>query len=490
MPVNFSGARNGASFHFAGTDRTMLLSATLFVAALACAPGAVSDAVGPATPAPVATIAVVLASTSVVAGSATQATATILDSTNHVLTGYSVEWSSANPAVVTVGSDGAVRAVASGSSSVIATSNGKHGGATIVVTTPATVASGRWVTGYYVGYQRDLYPEQTIDFTNLTHITVGRIRPTVTGGLITDFDIDAINGPAMARTISARAHQANRKALLMLGGAGEHDGFVGAASSANRAAFVQKLLWVMSDLGYDGLDVDWEPIDAVDQAPLLALLTDLRSARPGIILTIPVGWVNTNFPAIDPWYVRVASVVDQMNIMTYEMAGNWGGWTSWYSAALFDAQPTHPSSIAASAAAYKSAGIATSKLGIGVPFYGTCWRNVIAPRLTLGSGADVYASDNDMSYTNIMSLYYVAAARSWDPVAQVPYLSYLTAKGPNNCNFISYDDPQSVAAKGNFVKANGYGGAIIWTLAQGHLPTAAAGQQDPLLTALYGAIAP
>ncbi|HEX5830373.1 MAG TPA: hypothetical protein VFY16_05280 [Gemmatimonadaceae bacterium] len=62
-------------------------------------------------------------------------------------------------------------------------------------------------------------------------------------------------------------------------------------------------------LGYDGIDVDWEPINAEDRAPLLALLQELRAARPGMLLTIPVGWVNTNFAGtVDSWYAQVAQV--------------------------------------------------------------------------------------------------------------------------------------------------------------------------------------
>src|SRR5690349_11590096 len=63
--------------------------------------------------------------------------------------------------------------------------------------TPPPPATGRWVSGYYVGYQRSLYPEQSLDFTYMTHVIVGRIRPTSSGGLITNFDLDDVNGPAM-----------------------------------------------------------------------------------------------------------------------------------------------------------------------------------------------------------------------------------------------------------------------------------------------------
>lgn len=468
------------------------VSAVAALVGLCCAPGKVVD---PAPPAPVAAIQVVLGSNSMSVGGTAQATATLLDSRGQALTGRTVTWSSANPGVASVSSQGAITALADGNTAITAASEGRSGtaGLTVAAATPPPPpppSSGRWVTGYYVGYQRDLYPETEIDFSTLTHVTVGRIRPTTTGGLVTDFDIDPITGPAMARTIATRAHQAQRKALLMLGGAGQHDAFVGAASSANRGAFVQRLLQVLDDFGYDGLDIDWEPINSSDQAPLLALLQALRAGRPGIILTMPVAWKNANFPTVDPWYLQAAAVVDQVNMMTYEMAGNWGGWESWHSAALHDAQAAHPTSVEASASAYRAAGIPAAKIGVGVASYGSCWQGTAAPRQALPVTADVVASDNDMSYANIMSQYYVGSARVWDAIAQVPYLSFATGHGPKACSFISYEDEQSVTAKGSFVKANGYGGAILWTIGEGHLSTAAAGQRDPLARALYTAIAP
>lgn len=356
---------------------------------------------------------------------------------------------------------------------------------------PPPPPTGRWLSGYYVGYQRSLYPESAVDFSSLTHIFVGRIIPTTSGGVLTHFDIDNTNGPIMARNLSTLAHQAGRKAVLMLGGAGEHAGFVGAASSANRATFVANLLRTMDELGYDGIDVDWEPINAEDRAPLLALLQALRAARPNMILTIPVGWVNTNFPGtVDSWYATVAGVVDQMNLMTYDMAGPYPGWVTWHTSALFDHQSNHPSSIASSIQVYRNVGIPASKLGIGIGFYGTCWRGATGPRQAIGSGVSLVASDNTMSYRNIMTSYFESGARHWDDLAKVPYLSFATPKGPQQCNYVSYDDEESLTGKGAWVKANGLGGAIIWTINQGHLPNAPLGQRDPVLTAAYNAIVP
>jgi GH18 family chitinase len=275
----------------------------------------------------------------------------------------------------------------------------------------------------------------------------------------------------------------------MRGGAGEHDAFVAAASDLNRARFVQNLLRTMDDLGYDGIDVDWEPILPGDRQPLLALLRELRAARPGIILTIPVGWVNANFPGeVDGFYAELAGLVDQMNVMSYDMAGNYGGWESWHSSALYGHAPSRPSSIESTVDRYLAVGVPPGRLGIGVGFYGSCWRGVTEPRVPL-DGRDVSQgnSDNAMSYANIMRDYRPAATRHFDAAAQVPYLSSAAGAGPQRCNFISYEDAESIAAKGAFVRDRGLGGAIVWTINQGHLPDAPAGGRDPLMRAMQAA---
>ncbi|MGZ8414318.1 MAG: glycosyl hydrolase family 18 protein [Gemmatirosa sp.] len=354
---------------------------------------------------------------------------------------------------------------------------------------PPPPTGARWVSGYYVGYQRGLYPESEVDFSNLTHLLVGRIRPAATGGVIANFDVDDVAGPQMARTLSTRAHQAGRKALLMLGGEGEHDGFVGAASAANHARFVTNLLATMDALGYDGLDVDWEPIEQADRAPLLALLDALRAARPGILLTVPVGWVNMNFASeqADPWYVQLAARVDQMNVMSYSMAGPWG-WEVWHHSPLTDHAGMRPSSVSGSVQAYRAAGVPAAKIGVGIGAYGSCWHSPVTPRQMPGPGVMMSFGDNAMSYTNIMSQYFAAANRVWDAAAQVPYLSFPSPRGPAGCAFVSYEDEQSVAAKGAFVRTQGLGGTIVWTIGQQHMRGAPAGSRDPLLKAAYRSI--
>ncbi len=356
--------------------------------------------------------------------------------------------------------------------------------------TPHPATPTRWLMGYYAGYERSLYPENTIDFSLLTHIMVGAIEATPTGGVTTDFWVDPVNGPIMARTIATRAHQAGRSAVLMLGGAGYRNNLVAATAPAIMPTFVANLINTMNSLGYDGIDVDWEPILPSDQVPLLDLVKRLRAAQPSMLLTMPVGWVSSNSPTVDPWYGTVAMQLDRMSVMTYGMADNWGGWVSWHQGALYGAGANHPSSVATSARPYVLAGVPRKKLGIGLGFFGSCWSGVTTMLQPLGANDRVIASDGAMSYVNITNSYYNAAAYRWDATARAGYLSFASPTGPQGCSMVSYEDPASVTEKGTALKAAGLGGAIIWTIGQGHFLNAPVGQQDPLLSVAYNAIVP
>jgi len=83
---------------------------------------------------PVASVSVSLASSSISTGATTQATATLRDANNNVLTGRVVAWSSGNTAVATVNGNGLVTGVGAGTTNITATSEGKTGNASVTVT--------------------------------------------------------------------------------------------------------------------------------------------------------------------------------------------------------------------------------------------------------------------------------------------------------------------------------------------------------------------
>ena len=442
---------------------------------------------GPTVAPPVASVTVTLASGTMSVGQTARATVVVKDASGAILLGRPTAWSSSDEGIVTVTADGTVAAIAVGTASIAATSEGRQGAAVVsVIAPPPPPSADRWVTGYWVGYQRDLYPETAVDFSLLTHLIVGSVGVSASGAVNTDFFLDPTTGPQVARTLATRAHQAGRKALLMIGGSGQRDNLVGATSPANVTMFVARLLATLDALGYDGFDIDWEPMVDSDKPQILALLQRLRTARPGLVLTFPIGWSNTFFDGPGAWYVNVAPLVDQLNVMSYGMADNWDGWQSWHQSALSGEGSTHPTSVSVVLNKYVGWGIPAAKLGVGLGFYGSCWRGPTAPLQSPGSG--VVASDNTMSYANILASYYVSTAYRWDATAKAGYLSFTTPTGPAGCTMVSYEDEQSIAEKGGFIKSTGLGGAMIWTIGQGHLSSAPAGKQDPLLKAAFTAV--
>ena len=444
-----------------------------------------STAVSATVRAPVPVVSIALSPTSAsLAPSATRTfTATVTGSTHTAVT-WSVQQ---GPGGGTVTSGGVYSAPQTpGTYHVVATSQAdttKKATATVTVTAPPPGNGGKWVSGYYTGWNADLYPPEKVDFSAMTHIIVGRALPRADGTLSTAFDNS--NGPQMARTLATRAHAAGRKAIIMVGGAGEHAGWVGAASSANRAKFVQNLLSAMDSLGYDGLDIDWEPVETADKPNLLALVKELRAARPNMLLTFPIGWININNTAdVDPWYVNLVPYLDQINIMSYEMIGPWDGWQSWYTSALHGHAPNRPTSVSASLNGWVSAGIPKAKLGMGIPFYGMAWRNISGPYQAFTNWSDYVGSDNSFTYKKIQQLA-ASGTYHWDAVAGASYLTFNPPVEDGSVRWISYDSPQTIAAKGAYARDNGFGGTIIWTINQGC--TNPATGANPLLDAVKGA---
>jgi chitinase len=80
-------------------------------------------------------------------------------------------------------------------------------------------------------------PADEIEWNALTHIAVGVAAPRRNGTIDTSFDLGG-QGPAFARDVTQRAHANGVVPILMVGGAGVHDGFKAAASKKHRKAFV------------------------------------------------------------------------------------------------------------------------------------------------------------------------------------------------------------------------------------------------------------
>ena len=402
--------------------------------------------------------------------------------------------------------------------------------ATVHVRAP-TAPSSAWVTGYYAGWYWNTYPPEKVDMTAMTHFVFGRVAPG--SGTLAGQPGQVINGAASAQELPgspyapqtvedflvSRAHASGRKALIMLGGAGDGMGFYRSTADGVRRTFVVNLVNYMVQHDYDGIDVDWEDCltpsnectiasGAEAQRRLKALLSELRTeanARPRyqgagrqLIVTFPWYAKNINFlepgGRVEQWEADVANMVDQFNLMSYGIGTAYvaPGWRSWLSAPIYGATGETPYDLDTSIRAYVATGVPRRKIGIGIGFYGMFYSpDITAPRQALSGGTQLHADDNALAYNELRrNGFLTRGTYSWDTVARVGYRSYSAANGyPNGyrpsagwpaAGMLSYEDEASIRAKGAWVRNpdTAVGGTIIWVINYGWLDDT---QTNPLL---------
>ena len=357
-------------------------------------------------------------------------------------------------------------------------------GLCLILSPRASVAQTvSWVSAYYAGWQSSYLPPDSIDFTAITQLIHFSVYPT--GGASFDGTGNGMTASHMSATVQA-AHRAGKKIILCVGGYGAD--FKDAVSPAYRSQSIANLVAYMTTYGYDGLDIDWEPVQ--DEPNFLIWIAQLRSAmqavNAGALLT------DAAF-SFDQAVVDARDSFDQINLMTYDMAGPWPGWVTWHNSPVSDGGFRFPStggpppSANGSVDEYLAAGVPASKLGIGTDFLGYYWTGgdgtptggVTAPRQSYTVTPSVRSN---VQYYEIMDTY-EAYPQLWDSSAQASYIS-IDKPGSANDMFISLDNERTEYAKADYVRSKGIGGIIIFELGAGYRANQPPGQKDFLLQAV------
>lgn len=339
-----------------------------------------------------------------------------------------------------------------------------------------------WISAYYPGWQQHNLPAAGIDFGALTHLIHFSVLPQADGGL--DWRKHDLDENHVAETVK-RAHAAGRKILLCIGGADSAAAFRDVLTAKKRTGFVQMLVEAMQTHGYDGLDIDMEPMTAGDEEDYAAFIRDLRTEmrrrKPSSILTAAVG----DLPAL---FAGLQDQFDQINVMTYDLSGAWDGWVTWHNSALWNNGWKFPGSerqlpgVDLKIREWLDAGVPPSKLGLGLAFYGYAWSGASGPRQSIAR-----VTTRQVSYAELMKVYYRPEHKRWDEIAGVPYLG-IEKKGDDSPVFVSYDDERSLRLKIEYAQRMKLGGAIIWELGSGYRSELPAKKRDLLLQAVHEAV--
>ncbi len=348
----------------------------------------------------------------------------------------------------------------------------------VVVSTGAAPAPVRFLSIAHI-MAPDMHTMREIDFTAFTHVMHGAIGPRPDGSLSIYIDTD------QSEQMISQAHAAGAKAYFtVMSGWSPQDDFDGAASPENLKTFVANLVSFMTIRGYDGINLDWEPLEEPElQTRFKNLVAALRTALDHVS---PRGEIAAEFYGTKDVVLAVQSSLDQIHLMTYDQAAPaFGTVKTWHNAALHNPYDPHLVSIDDRVAEYAAAGIDLRKVTIGIPFYGVVWEGVTAPLETWTKAPATFQD----SYRGIMDSYSGIGSYHWDSGALVPYISIHAAAGAGDM-FISFDDPRSVAEKVKWAIAQGLLGVTMWHLNMGFNPNAPAGQKHPLVSAIKAALPP
>ena len=348
----------------------------------------------------------------------------------------------------------------SGSGGGSGDNNGGSGPSTGSGTETGTLCTDIGQTPIVLAYFTE-YTEVLPEVKLLTHINYahGRFKNPKTGdgGIV----ITESSKAPISKVVALKSVNPKLKVMLMIGGWGGHaDGFSEMAKSdAKRTEFCQSVKKLIDQHKLDGVDIDWEypTVSADNETGCDPMDTQnfnlvLRELRETLGTSKIISFASSSSGKYVDWKTAI-KYIDYVNVMTYDMGAAPNG----HNSPLHKSRFTHRSWDEA-VDAHVKAGVPKNRQVMGVPFYGKAEKSPAA-------GTKIF--EYSVKYNEIpdileKGLYKGKAlarpvTRQWDPTAMVPFLVDAAGK-----NVLSYDDPESVAAKGAYVKANGHLGAMFW----------------------------
>lgn len=230
------------------------------------------------------------------------------------------------------------------------------------------------------------------------------------------------------------------------------------ASSTAQQTFISNVISDLQARGGKGVNIDFEGMTASNSAPFTAFMQNLsnqlHAAIPGSELSMAlyaVDWSNVfDIPNLTPY-------VDLFIIMGYDYYWS-GSTTAGPDDPLYNFQTSYNYTLTRSITFYLNQGMPTSKLLLGLPYYGREWETTAStiPSATTGN----YTATKTFSVIrNNASGYY--SNPLYDPVSFTPYFSYQVSSAWRQC---FWENQYSMESRFDVVNQRNLGGIGIWAL--------------------------
>jgi len=321
----------------------------------------------------------------------------------------------------------------------------------------------------YVGGKTNIY---AIGVEKLTHVNYAFATVTPDGNVVLR-NPDAPGNLAQLQALKARSPAL--KVIISIGGWGADNFSDAALTDASREKFAASALDMLKRYALDGIDLDWEypgqPGPGIkfrpeDKQNFTLLLKTLREHLDDLSQTR--GRTGNNrytltIASSDGEYFdhtemdKLHIYLDWINVMTYDLY-NIATPTTGHHTGLYPSTsgPANQRCTETAIKQHLAAGIPASKLVIGAAFYGRGWTDVNPTNNGLyQQGRFVQA----YSYAELQAKYINQNGfkRLWDDQAKAPYLW-----NPATKSLITYDDPESLKAKAEYVRSHQLGGIMYW----------------------------